>query len=157
MTSPPETRWTPELQADVKRLALGGLSYSEIGKLHNVSRSAIGGCISRMRDAGLFPLLAPPGDRKGPKPKLLRQPPTDASGRPNPSGHTMRSKPAPKPPRIAAGAGKRVLLKDLEPNCCKYATGYDKHGRHLFCGAATEGSSWCIAHSQRVYQPRGMK
>lgn len=154
----PETRWTPELQADVKRLALGGLSYSEIGKLHKVSRSAIGGIVRRMRDRGDFPLFCPPKPKttRGPKPKPLHRPKT-ATNAPWSRLGKLGDK---LPPSNPVGPARPIssvhgrLLTDLEPNTCKFSIGYDAEGQHLFCGAATEGSSWCLSHSQRVYQPR---
>lgn len=158
-----ETRWTPGLQAQVKELALGGHSYSEIGGLLGTSRNAIGGCISRMRDKGEFPLFSPPKPKtsRGPKPKLLyRTPPKPKTATIAPWSRLAPRKAA-LPPTEPLGRSRPIsglpgkLLVDLEPGTCKWATGFNAAGQHLFCGAQTDGrSSYCPEHAARVYQPR---
>lgn len=56
-----------------------------------------------------------------------------------------------------APESRQLVITDLAPNECRYATHYDD-GTHRFCGHPTEpGRSYCAYHASRVYQPAQKK
>lgn len=74
---------------------------------------------------------------------------------------------APKPIKIAIAApvkiepphGRGLLITELARRDCRYPTGIDEDGRHLFCGeefseaTLDNGRCYCAGHSYVAYRP----
>jgi len=131
------------------------LSCGVIGRKMGKTRNSIIAKLNRINLPSLFRgAHSQPRDNyfsRPLKPKPLHKPPSQIHRWP------VALKPKPEaylPPTNALGhsrpvSGEGKLLVELADAECRFATGYDKHGSHLFCGAATDGSSWCAAHHAR--------
>lgn len=154
----PAINWTAEQLQSIIGLHHDGLSCREIGLKHGCSRSAIGGVIFRLREGGQLQRLKPKAIRPTTQP--LHKPgvaPITRASAPYSRTFDLKAVTAPLnplgPSRPVSGAGK--LITDLADKQCKFATGYDAKGQHLFCGTETNGGPWCPEHHARVYNLKG--
>lgn len=132
MSRPPGSPF-PERYEAVLAMKLDGRTNRQIKAILGLNRNQLSSVISQLREKGRL-------ERSGPKISRPRSQPL----------HKAKS-----PPGLTPAPANGVLISDLEPNCCKFAVGTDKAGNNIFCAAQTDGlSSWCSAHTARVYQPR---
>lgn len=126
-----------------------GWSRSRIGKVLNLSRSAMSGRI--FRDAKLRAIVPPPRPPAKPRERRLSVPSIPIAKKHKSAPEAVRKEPPPPVPEM-----RRVPLVDLERGECKWPVAMDSTvpGGHLFCGAATKDlQGWCPYHIHRGYAP----
>jgi hypothetical protein len=64
-------------------------------------------------------------------------------------GVEVRAAPTPAPP-VAQPLAKGMSLFKIKARQCRYIVS-DTHSPAIFCGAPTEGGSWCLEHHARVF------
>lgn len=159
--SVPEPNWPKDKIERLVALRNEAKSSGTIAKIMGITRNAVIGKLSRMKLKSL-------NYRTGCKANT--EPQAQPRGIPSVAAimATVRRKPygsGKKPvqaithppklktrPRLTPAPANGILISGLESGQCKFAVGTDKAGNHIFCGAATDGGSWCDAHRIRVYQ-----
>lgn len=143
--------WTPEMDADITRLARDKMSRSNIALRINrryktdVTRNAVVGRLGRL---GVQTAPRPIAEKNSPAPARVAKPmPTASVG----AKSTLPPWPQPSPaPEV------RTLLIDLEPGGCRWTDPKAREVPYLFCGAPSyAGSPFCPCHYRMAYQPRG--
>lgn len=143
----------------IKKLWNSGRSYSMIAGELRLSRSQVSGVIHRLRKSGFD--LASRYSKPGPAPKARPRSTkftqlTGKSGRrfhgktrtpPAPWIDRRPKKELPKHQDIGRKPyGHGHLLADMDQCQCRWPTGLDDKGRHLFCGERTEAYPYCPGH-----------
>jgi hypothetical protein len=130
-----------------------GMTAANIGVRLGMSRGAVIGIVSRLRQAGHNVENRARGSMQ-PEPAQVRaerRPRTPSSASRQNRHHVVPVPAAPAPAAPVRSAEPRDLL-DLGPNACHFVV--NDHAPWLFCAAPTEaGSVWCPAHRRRVYTP----
>lgn len=141
----PQHKWTPEEKQRVAEMLREGLSASQIGHRFGKTRNSVIGVVGRdneLREIGFA------RSRSGAsKPNREISTPTVVFPR------TVKPIPAPHlRPMEQHMAG--APMKMLKAHQCKFAVNEAEVGDvHLFCGADTDGGSWCGFHRGLAYRP----
>ena len=164
MTTRRNIPWSPRLTRVLRRLWRGGCTARQIANALNehyglsLTRNAVIGKLHRMgerrrprqraartsqRQASRM-LSRAQRYRPAPRPAPVKTPP------PAPTPKRKQSAPAPVPTR----RGVTDIMK-LKPGMCRWVDG-DK-GAWVWCGAPTDGGSWCEHHRAIVFTKRGKK
>jgi len=146
--------WNEAEIETLKKLCAQGLSFSRIGAIMGISRSAAIGKASRLR----IP--------KSPaKPTGRKRNPVTAEGKRilTPRLHRlnfetqMKAAPIPQPVKQAddAPAPLMIPLLDLEPHMCRWPCGDPRDPGFGFCGHNKKrGSAWCEYHESIAWAGR---
>ena len=135
MTKPttyiPPSPWTPELDAELRRLWAEGHSGTAIGDAIGMTKNAVIGRAHRLK----------------------------CERRPSPIGRT-RATPPPPPPKIKAQPKPRPPLPVTEPDrlppsdtSCRYIRNKDTRNPDYCPEPRLPEKAWCEFHFGRVYQP----
>lgn len=128
----------------IKELWNSGRSYSRISGELGLSRSQVAGIVHRLRKSGFD--LARRSSKPGPAPRA-RPRSTKLTQLTGKSGRRFPEKELPKYQDIRRKPyGHGHLLADMDQCQCRWPTGMDDKGRHLFCGERTDAYPYCPGH-----------
>ncbi len=149
-------KWSLERETQLRGLWQDGVSFTEIAARMAVSKNSIIGKVHRM---GLPSRIHSVGKYARPKPQ--RKEGETKPRRGVPKGELFRALLERKKtnvfdggteltePEIPDDPGRFVLLQ-LEDDQCRWASGQDEKGRHLFCGdKKVPGKPYCECHVER--------
>lgn len=143
-------RWADDKEQVLRELWAEGHSGSEIGAKLNMSRNAIIGKVHRL---GL-----PGRDTTTRKHRIVTKPARNEEKKQRPKSTLFRTLLERKKANVFAGgteivepeipeAPGRFTLLQLEDDQCRWASGQDDKGRHLFCGdVKMAGKPYCECH-----------
>jgi len=159
------TPWSAKDTATAIRLYSEGHTFTEIAKTLRRTRGEIAGKLFRLRREGrvasrLGKAQPPPREGRNPKRPKQQQPakprPPQPIRMPKMTKEPSSKHYPPCPPRfILPEPSGPPTIWELKHNQCKFPTGNrGERGPTTFCGAPTEGSSWCPTHHAVVYTRR---
>lgn len=158
----PEGFWNAENTARTRELWFKGSSAGVIARELGTSKNAVISKIHRsnmprpagVSDGNIASAWKLRADRSR-SPKATRPRKTGIRMEPAPLRPKADApiKPDVRPLRCVAIASLSVRLMDLEAKQCRYATGADETGEHLFCGQHKASGAWCLDHEAIVFTP----
>jgi hypothetical protein len=156
--------WTEELRAYVTKRRMEGVSYSELARELNVTRSAMGGMLRRMglQDQKIGEQVAANNPQYYAKKKRMnceRKKQLVVTVRPRLVHSRPPIKvtkiPIPEPPPMPFES-KKITLIELDANTCRAPE--EVEGEVRYCGMSTGNKTYCEHHRQLFYEkrPRGV-
>ena len=133
---------------EIKKLWSEGNTYGEISKALGITRSAVAGKVSRMRQKGIIGAYIVPR-------KVAKMPPTAPIKEP-----VVERELDPEPEVVMENVkhpNDCFTLLNLKSDGCRYAV-HSKGTKHLFCGDTVQpGFSYCESHNKLIWiKPRSV-
>tara|TARA_R110000868_G_scaffold215749_1_gene465856 strand:+ start:1973 stop:2377 length:405 start_codon:yes stop_codon:yes gene_type:complete len=131
------------MKAQITQFWNEGKSGTEIATLLHITRNAVIGHVTRMRERGVILRVAEKKTKRKGK-RIVQERPTSAGWR-----KFVVEEPTPAPTDLT----RRVSIMELQMSECRFVVGKDEDAGALFCAEPVTQVSYCSDHYRMCYNP----